>query len=176
MTELVRKERLDNCVKELQSGDTERMELAIEELKEVGDSSILKILADIYPNCTAGIKHDIIEFISDIKDSHIVTELIDTIKICNDEDTKAALLSTIWGSKNDFSGYLDIFVQIAINGSMVEAIECYTIIDNLESINEEANILEAKTLLKENLKKVVNDEQRMVLLSEIMLKIEEFDR
>ena len=85
------------------------------------------------------------------------------------------LLSTIWNSRLDYSLYLAEFVEMAVEGDYLEALECLTIIENLEGTFEESDILEAQLHLKEYLELGVKDDQKAILISEIALLIKNFN-
>ena len=51
------------------------------------------------------------------------------------------LLSTIWNSKLDYSYFLPEFVEISIDGDFMEALECLTIIENLDLGDSEQKYL-----------------------------------
>ena len=79
-------------------------------------------------------------------------------------------------TKVDFSDYIDDFVLIATNGNFMEALDCLTIIENLEGPFMEENILECQLHLKAYLEKDhPKDDQKAHVLSEIAIKIKEFN-
>jgi uncharacterized Zn finger protein len=85
------------------------------------------------------------------------------------------VLSTIWNSRLDYSSNLAEFVEIAIDGDYLEALECLTIIENLEGPFEESDILEAQLHLKEYLEQGQKNDQKAILISEIALLIKNFN-
>jgi hypothetical protein len=92
------------------------------------------------------------------------------------QEVRHILLSAIWNMKVDFSNYIDDFVEIATKGTFMEALDCLTIIENLEGPFLEEDILESQLHLKNYLESNPPiDEQRAHLLSEIALKIKEID-
>jgi len=85
------------------------------------------------------------------------------------------VLSTIWNSRLDYSSNLAEFVEIAIEGDYLEALECLTIIENLEGPFEESDILESQLHLKEYLEQGQKNDQKAILISEIALLIKNFN-
>lgn len=85
------------------------------------------------------------------------------------------LLSTIWNSRLDYSSYLAEFVEMAVEGDYLEALECLTIIENLEGPFEESDILESQLHLKEYLETGAKNDQKAVLISEIALLVKNFN-
>jgi len=171
-----RKVKLQRFVDDLRSLDKKKFKEAIEGFKMYGDSSVIAVLAEIYNKCSEEQKIQIVAFISDIRDEESPEVLMDAILNSKDEELRVALLSTIWNSTNDYNDYLNEFVRIAINGSFMEALECHTIIDNLPGPFDEATVMDAKIIIKENIRTLMDNEQKSHLLSDILLKIEEFDQ
>lgn len=168
--------KLEGLIADLQSLDEKKFNAAMEELKIKGNNSIIAILADLYPRCSVKQKSAIVALLSDVKNEDAQDIIVETILDSKDEETRVALLSTIWNSTVDYSEFLNEFVRIAIKGSFLEAIECHTIIDNLEGPFDESVVMDSKIMIQENIKAIVKDEQKSVLLSDILLKLEEFDR
>jgi len=101
------------------------------------------------------------------------------IEVLNEEKylpIRQEILSTIWNTKVDFSNYIDEFVEIAVNGSFMETLDCLTIIENLEGPFMEEDILECQLHLKNYMEsKAPKDEQKSQLLSEIALAIKDIN-
>lgn len=174
--EETRKLKVNALVEDLKSGDNAKFDTAIEDLKIVGDTSVLNIFTEIYSQCTVEQQHKLIDFMADIREEDAQDVLIDIILELKDEPTRIAFLSAVWNNSMDFSEYLLEFAKIAVSGSLLEAIECHTIIDNLEGPFEEYVVLDAKMLVKDKLQTVKDDVQKVLILSDILLKIEEFDQ
>ncbi|HRO76824.1 MAG TPA: hypothetical protein PLP27_11825 [Crocinitomicaceae bacterium] len=174
--EEARKTKLDTLVTALKSLDNTKFDTLLEELKVIGDTSVLAVFAEIYPQCTVEQQHKLIDFMADIREEDAQDALIDIILELKDEPTRVAFLSAVWNNSMDFSEYLLEFAKIAVSGSFLEAIECHTIIDNLEGPFEEYVVLDAKMLVTDKLQTVKDDVQKVLILSDILLKIEEFDQ
>jgi hypothetical protein len=50
----------------------------------------------------------------------------------NLKNRRHEVLGTLWQTRHNLSEHLPFFVEILINGNYLEAIECFTIIENLE--------------------------------------------
>lgn len=86
------------------------------------------------------------------------------------------MLMSIWNMKVDFSSYIDDFVMIATQGDLMEAVDCLTIIENLEGPFMEENILESQLHLKEYLETGdKSDTQKAEILSEIAVLIKKIN-
>lgn len=171
-----RKLKLAAAIEVLKSLDEKKFSSALDDLKMYGDDSIIAVLANLYSKCSHDQQLQITTFIADIKDEEAQNTLVETILDEKDEATRTAFLSAIWSSGLDFSEFLYEFVRIAIKGTLLDAIECYTIIENLEGPFEEDVVMGSKVFIKENMESILKDAQKGVLLGDILLKIEEFDQ
>jgi len=100
------------------------------------------------------------------------------IQILMDPDNlpiRQILLSSIWNSRLDYSVYLAEFVEMAVEGDYLEALECLTIIENLEGPFEESDILESQLHLKEYVELGAKNDQKATLISEIALLVKNFN-
>lgn len=168
--------KLKNLIEDIRSLDKKKFTAAIEAIKSHGDNSVISVFVEVFPKCSPEQKIEIFNLIADIRDEDAPEVIMDAILESDNEELRVHLLSTIWNSNGDYNDYLNNFVKIAIQGSFAEAIECHTIIDNLMGPFDEASIMDAKIFIKENMKIIVEDTQKSFLLSDILLKIEEFDQ
>jgi hypothetical protein len=169
--------KVKNLLLELLSGNEAKASAAIKALQANGDSSILEpmaalLLTDLSPK----IKEEIVEFLSSLKDSSAVDEMMRIIGETDYLPIRQLLLSTIWNSKLDYSYFLPEFVEIAIDGDFMEALECLTIIENLSGPIEERHVLETKLHLREYVEDTApKDPQKAQILSEIAVIVKDFD-
>lgn len=169
-------QKINSLITDLQSLEDKKFKDAIEALKSIGNHTVISDLAALYPSCNAEQKHLITDLLADVRDEESQDALMEVIMEISDAETRTALLSTVWNSSLDYSEYLLEFVKIVIQGDFMEAIECHTIIDNLEGPFDEDVVMEAKMIFKENLETLMRDEQKRLLISDIMVKLEDFDQ
>jgi len=168
--------KLNQIITDLNSEDVKKVSKAIKSLESNGDSSVIKIIADrLLLEINEKNKTELIELLSSLKDTSARGELMAVIDNEKYISIRQLLLSVIWNTKIDFSGYVDEFVFISIHGSFLEAIDCLTIIENLEGPFMEEDLLESESHLKAYMNSTeTKDEQRAFILSEIALKLQEF--
>ncbi|HIP32410.1 MAG TPA: hypothetical protein EYG86_06595 [Crocinitomicaceae bacterium] len=171
-----KQQKLNKIIADLNSSEEKKVSKAIKSLEANGDSSVIKPLATrLMQDLSDKNKSEIIELLSSLKDTSARAELM---YIVDDEKflpIRQSVLTAIWNTKIDFSGYVDEFVFIAIHGSFLEAIDCLTIIENLEGPFMEEDLLESESHLKNYMTSdAPKDEQRAVILSEIALKLKDF--
>lgn len=114
----------------------------------------------------------IVEFLSSIKDDSAIEELIVMIQDEAFKPFQSLLLSAMWNSTLDFSWYIDVIVKTSVKGSLVDALDCLTIIENMEGPFIESKVLESKLILidyLENNKEI--DPQKQTFLQSIALKL-----
>lgn len=170
-------QKLKEILKDLSSSDPKLISKAVKALESNGDSSVIKPLVDkLLSGVNEKNQGEIVELLSSLKDTSVVVEMMDVIEDEKYRSIRQVLLSTIWNTKVDFSDYIDEFVGIAVDGDFMEALDCLTIIENLEGPFMEENILEAQLHLKRYLEETTQeDAQKAHILSEIALKIKEIN-
>lgn len=169
--------KIKQLIADLNSGNAAKISGALKSLKVNGDVSIVRPLIELLKtDLSHATETEILEFLGDIKVTKASTEIISILK---DEDfigQRQQVLSTIWNSKLDYSEFIAEFVEIACEGNFMEALECLTILENLEGPFEERLILECQLHLRDYLEGTTpKDPQKAQIMSEIALLIKEFD-
>jgi HEAT repeat protein len=169
--------KIKNLLAELMSGNEVKASASIKALQANGDSSILEPMAALLmTDLSPKIREEIVEFLCSLKDSSAVDEMM---RLVNDSDylpIRQQLLTTIWNSKLDYTYFLPDFVEIAVDGDFMEALDCLTIIENMAGPIEERHVLEAKLHLREYLEDTdPKDPQKSQIMSEIAMIIKDFD-
>lgn len=169
--------KLKKILEDLKSSDAKVVAKSIKALETHGDASAIKPLADLLlAGTTEKNTASIIELLSSLKDTSITADMMDVLDDDKYRPIRQVILTTIWNTKVDFSDYVDDFVLIATTGDFMEALECLTIIENLEGPFMEESILESQLHLKNYLESSApKDAQKSHILSEIALKIKDFN-
>ena len=82
-----------------------------------GDASVIKVIADrLLSDINEKNKAELIELLSSLKDTSTRGELMSIIDDQKYLSIRQLMLSIIWNTKIDFSGYVDEFVFISIHG------------------------------------------------------------
>lgn len=168
--------KLNELILDLQTLESTKFSSAIEGLKTFGNHTVIPVLAELYPKCDTDQKHQIVNLLIDVRDEESQDALMEVLMDLQDQETRIAFLSTVWNSSMDYSEYLVEFIKIVVKGDFMEAIECHTIIDNLEGPFDEDIVMEAQMILKENLETLMKDEQKRLLINDILLKLNDFDQ
>ncbi len=177
MADKKQQQKLQKILADLNSEDTKKVSKALKSLESHGDATVIKPLADrLLKGGSEKNETEIIELLSSVKDTSIVVEIMDILGDSNYLPIRQKVLSTVWNTKVDFSDYIDEFVEIAVEGDFMEALDCLTIIENLEGPFMEENILECQLHLKNYLESnAPRDDQKAHILSEIALKIKDIN-
>lgn len=160
------------------TGNEVKITAALKALQINGDSSVLSSLADLLlTDLSAKNRQETLEFLSTLNDSSTIDGMIELIREQKYLPIRQELLSTMWNNKLDYSYFLPEFVEIAVDGNFMEALECLTIIENLDGPFEERHILESQLHLKDYLEDTdPKDPQKAQIMSEIALILKDFDR
>ena len=168
--------KITSLLEDLKSDDVKIVKTAIEGLEIIGEPTIIEtVIKELEPSTPSEKNTVILEFLFCIKNPMAKKSIMDIITAPENIDRRQLILSSIWNSTLDYSEYLDTFVKIAIEGSFMETLECLTIIENMEGPFSEKNVMESHVLLSE-CKTNDFDKQKMQFLSEIALKIKDFQQ
>ena len=148
----------------------------LKELEKNADVSVIEILVSIVASSTnREIKKEILAFLSNVVDPLSPALLIQFIQEEKYAVIRQELLTVIWNSKLDYSRFIAEFVEIAIEGNFMIALECLTVLENLKGPFEEHQLLEAQLHLREYISsdRTMEDDQKTTIISEIALFIRE---
>jgi uncharacterized Zn finger protein len=174
------KERLNKMkqlLMDVKSGKEAKISSAIKGLKVHGDQSVLAPLIDVWnKGISEKNEEELISFLNNLRFNESVYPIIDILRDSAYHKIHTPLLSTIWNSQIDYSEYLVDFVSMAVKGDFLMALECLTIIENLEGPFEEQQFFEAQIELSEYASKQNKDAKKEQIMSEIALLIKDFER
>jgi len=169
--------KIKQLIDELNSGNQAKISASLKALQANGDISILEpMIALLMTEISDKTRAEIIEFLSALKDSDAVDEIIRILKDSTYLPVRQELLSTIWNSPLNYSYYLPEFVEIAVEGDFMEALECLTIIESMSGPFEERHVLECQLHLNEYVKDQEPKEQKKAqIMSEIAIMIKDIE-
>jgi hypothetical protein len=163
-------QKLNTLLVELASTSGSKFSKNLQLLKSEGTIQILHPLAELLLTKAEPEKQEILDLLSDLNESAAADEMITILRDEKFIPVRQALLTTIWNSKLNYSYYLAEFVEIAADGDFMEALDCLTILENMEGPFEERHILEGQLHLKDYLEDPAPKEsQKAKIMSEIAL-------
>jgi hypothetical protein len=163
-------------LKKLKAGNEQEFAKNLAELDTVLTIEALPSLVSVFHAPIADkCKEHLLIFFNDLSATDAQETMIQILMDPENLVIRQVLLSTIWNSRLDYSSYLAEFVEMAVEGDYLEALECLTIIENLEGPFEESDILESQLHLKEYLETGAKNDQKAILISEIALLVKNFN-
>lgn len=170
--EVERREKVKAILKDINSGDSKKIIAGLKALKVNGDDHVILPIAEVWNKGVAPkVETEIITFLGDIKSRKSSQFIMDILLNKDFNAIHLPLLTTIWNSKVDYSEYLVEFVSLSVQYDFMIALECLTIIENMEGPFEEHHILDAQIILREYAEKQQNkgedDDKKVQLINEI---------
>lgn len=127
------------------------------EIRNEGDFSLVPELLDLFlssKNHTVTLL--LTALLGDIKEPAFKPLLIERLLKTTDEEQRGLLLRICWESPLDFSEYLELFVDLLMEGQYITTLEAYTIISNLSVSIPEQTLQQLISRLSEHRKKTDN--------------------
>ncbi len=169
-----KKVKLNEAMKQFQQGSPTDALSALKVFELQGEISILPIVFNQLRACDLVLEKAILAFLADIQKPEAVEVMVNFLGEEKDAVLRQKLLTTIWNSKLSYDKHLPFFVMLASTGDFMQALECLTIIENMQGPFEEHELLEAQLLLKEYVEEAKSeDEQKRQIMSEIAWFIKE---
>ena len=161
-------------LKKLESKEPKDIISAIKSLKVSGDKTAIEPLVKLYVSTqNNAIKTEISDLLNTLNpkaigSTEVPQEVIKCLSNPKYDAARTMLLSSIWNSNLDYTLYLDEIVNAATKGDMMDAMECLTIIENLEGTLDEQKIMDPLINLKSYLvENISDDSQKNQLLKEV---------
>ena len=154
-------------VEQLYSPKEELAMDAIKTLRNSGDPSVIPYLVDLYVSTdNPNIENALGNFLRDIKDQSAVNALIDAIANPRFEQKLSQLVSFCWQTPLNFSPYIHVFVNIAIEKDYQTAIEAFTVVEEALPYATPSKISSEIQHVKERITNVPQEKQ--LLLKELI--------
>jgi hypothetical protein len=110
------------------------------------------------------IEKELIRFLADIKVQGVVPLVVAGLKKPALKAAHARMLSAIWQSGLDYSRYMDLFIQLFLEGDYLVALESFTVIEqsiehlsNQELAEASKNLLDGLDSVSENKKPLARE-------------------
>ena len=172
--------KIKSILKDINTGDEKKIIDGLKALKVNGDDNVITPIIDVWNKGVSPLaEQEIITFIGDIKSTSSVQSIMDILLDEEYNKIHLSLLSTIWNSKVDYSEYIVDFVSLAVQYDFLVALECLTVIENMEGPFEEHHILDAEIILREFAEKhneeKAEEEKKVQMILEISKLVKDFD-
>ncbi|HLV42900.1 MAG TPA: hypothetical protein VKY37_11520 [Brumimicrobium sp.] len=175
-----RRAKVKTILKDINTGEEKKILDGLKTLKVNGDDNVIQPIIEVWNKGVSPVaEREIVTFLGDIKSTSSAQSIMDILLNEEYNEIHLALLTTIWNSKVDYSEYLVDFVTLAVRHDFMVALECLTIIENMEGPFEEHHILDAEIILREfaedHNENKTEDEQKVQMIVEISNFIASFD-
>ena len=166
--------KLISLLEVLEKGTPEKRLESIQSLKVHGDETTIKPLVEcLMKEDDDSVKKEIISLLNTTKSTKVPVEIIKCIENDAYQKVHQILLASIWNSGLDYTQYMEQIVACTIKGDLMHAIECITIIENIEGEFLETQIMEPIILLKKYLvEKKNSDDPKNEILKEILITLQ----
>ncbi len=114
----------------------------IKEIRYSGNPALISAVMKLYSQTDApAITHAIVALIRDLKSQAAVDSLITALQDISDQDKKQAIVAACWQSGLDFSAYIQVFLQLFLEGDYMTALEAFTVIENALPFLQDKKVL-----------------------------------
>ncbi len=169
--------KVAQIILQLSSPEPKDVIKAVKSLKMSGNETAIEPLIDLY--CTTqnnAVKSEIIDLLNSIKSTKVPAVLIECLANDKYSVARQTMLSSVWNSNLDYTPYLLEIVEATQKGEMMDAMECLTILENMEGTLSEEKIMDALLSMKSYLVENSNDNTPKVdLLREVTLLLTEIN-
>jgi hypothetical protein len=172
MSNMTKSKIIEELKKDLFSGDDATVMKAIHRCQEEGNSQLVHPLVALY--CTTPnviIKSEIGEMLASLKVSGVEDVFIEALKNPLYKSSRKELLSFIWSSGLQPVNDVAFIVELAIDGTYEEAIECLTIIESMDDAIPEHEILEGSSLARAFITSNKEDD-KVGLIADLLVALE----
>ncbi len=175
MSKDIKSKKTKEIINSLKSKDQAIVMRAIKSSKAHGNPLIFEeILALLTRNSDEKIYGAIQQFMMDLKDSSTIEPLIEAISNKDFFEHKAMLISAFWNSPINPNQHISFFVNEAIQGDFMVAMESVTVLQNIESPFPEEEVNESLILLKDYFSQQ-KDDPKADLLKDALVVIREME-
>lgn len=175
-TDNKQKKIVEDLIVDLKSDDEKRLTSALKRVRSKGSEEVVPWMFKlIEKDVSAKIKEEAREIILELKSTKAIPALLEQLK-SNNPKARELALSAFWHTSFNAKEHIDKFVETAINGTFMEVLEAYTIIDNLEGPFDEVVIIESQLQLKKYFAANKENNEKNELLMTIATIIDSFEQ
>ena len=166
--------KVQNLLDQLKSSDEEEKLGAIQELKIHGNESVVEpLVREMNISTSTKVKNTIADVLNTAKSTKVPQALIDCLNNPEFADSRQLMLASIWNSGLDYKPYMGDIARATVEGDFMYAMECITIIENIEGFLNEDEIMDALLVFQGYLAEDKGDDQtKRELILEIVLTLQ----
>jgi hypothetical protein len=166
--ETVKQNKIKELLSTLANGDNKEQVKAVQGLKVHGNETIIESLLLVLANDpNPALYSEIVDLLNTPKSTKVPAEIAKALVDKRFVDIRHTLLTTIWNSGLDYRPHLAEIATAATEGEMMDALECITIIENIEGEMTEDQLFEPLIVLTEYLGSTKDDGPKLDLIREV---------
>lgn len=170
-----RKKKLIELKKSLKSKDEKEVIKTIKALKVYGDTSVAHDIFDVLlKHQDNEVEIETLGLLASLKDTQMPTVIMESLKNTKYQPIRQKIMSTIWQSGLNYSSYLKDLVDIAVDGSFMEKVECITIIENLDGPFDDEQVMESLLTLNKYFDGANDSDQERQIMKELIVIVKDF--
>lgn len=167
---------VEDLIRDLQSKDDKILTSALKRVRSKGSEAVLPYLFALTDADVAQpIKDDARAIILELKSTPAIDYLLKVLEGDNSAHRELAL-SAFWNSSYNAKEHIDKFAKAATRGSYMEALEAYTVIENLDGPFDEIVIIEAQLIMKQYFSENKEKDEKYDLLVSIVATLDKFEQ
>jgi hypothetical protein len=171
-----RQQKMSALMLDVNSGEFSKVKEALSGLKQYGDATIIEpLLTLLHDTADRQIHQEIHTFLADIHQPAAIDEFFKVLAKTTKESEKQTILNILWNSKLNFSGKIKELMHYAVEGDFMTALECLTLLENLEGPFAEEDLIEAQLTLSKYANHPTKSEQKDQLISDIAVWLRDLE-
>jgi len=146
--ENIRGKRLKALLVDFTSKDLDKKIAAVQAMKMHGNETVIEALVkELSSTKHEELKEEIIELLNNTKSSLVPAKIIACLENKKYANCRQILLASIWNSGLDYREFLPQILTATLEGDIMDALECVTIVENFEGVPEDEELNEALVIL-----------------------------
>ena len=171
------KKKIKNILLDLSAKDETKQLTAVKSLKIHGDESVVEPLVQTWiATGSEALKLEIEDLLNTIKSTKVPETLATTLSKEEYSPARQMLLASIWNSGLDYRPYMGTIASATVEGDFMCAMECITILENIEGQLEEEQIMDALIIFKNYLVEHKNaQDSKAELIKEMVILLQQLN-
>jgi len=175
--ETAKDKKVKDLISDLESKDSATQLKAVKALKIHGnDDAVEPLLLLLSRSAEGNVRSEIIDLINTTKSSTVPAVIANALIDKRFASIRHDLLISVWSSGLDYRPYLKEIIIAGTEGEMMDALECITIVENLDGGFSEDQLFDPIIVLKEYIVAHKDeDSPKMNMLKEVLVSLQQFN-
>jgi len=141
--------KVSDLLSKLNSKEEKEVLSSVKGLKNHGNETVIEPLVAVFCSTDSEkVKAEITDLLNTIKSTKVPAEVAKCLNNTEYVAARHTLMISIWSTGLDYNAYMSEIAQATVNGELMEAIECITILENLDKGLDEDEIMDALLIFK----------------------------